>query len=139
MTLDNYDGLTDLREHVQNMHRNLELVIQDDNAMCKILSMTFIGLTRVWYNNLKLVSIMDSNNFCAKLVSWFNTYIPVKKSFIELFSITQLEGGIYHGIFKEVQRRNAKGGIIYWADILKNFDKWSKRTFFMEGFVYSTR
>lgn len=46
MNLNNYDGLTDLPEYdVQNMHRNLELVIQDDDAMCKMLSTTFIALT----------------------------------------------------------------------------------------------
>jgi len=27
ISLDNYDGLVDLREHVQNMHSNLELII----------------------------------------------------------------------------------------------------------------
>jgi hypothetical protein len=33
MSLDNYDGLVDLRERVQNMLSSLELVIQDSDAM----------------------------------------------------------------------------------------------------------
>jgi len=41
MTLDNYDELTNPREHMQNIRGNLELVIQDRDGMCKILSMTF--------------------------------------------------------------------------------------------------
>jgi len=47
-TLDNYDGLTDLREHVQNICSSLKLVIQDSHVMCKILPATFRGLIRAW-------------------------------------------------------------------------------------------
>jgi len=37
MSLDNYDDLADPREHVQNIHDSIELVIQDNDSMCKIL------------------------------------------------------------------------------------------------------
>jgi hypothetical protein len=43
MILDNYDGLVDPREHVQNVRKNFKLVIQDGDAMYKILLMTFKG------------------------------------------------------------------------------------------------
>jgi hypothetical protein len=52
MILDNYDGLTDPREHVQNMCNSLELIIQDHDSMCKIFPTTFIGSVRAWYNNI---------------------------------------------------------------------------------------
>jgi hypothetical protein len=45
MTLDNYVGLVDPREYVQNMRSNLVLVIQDSDATCKILPTTFRGST----------------------------------------------------------------------------------------------
>ena len=35
MTLDIYNGLANLGEHVQNIRSNLELVIQDSDFMCK--------------------------------------------------------------------------------------------------------
>jgi hypothetical protein len=47
-TLDNYDGLTDPREHVQNIYNSLKLVVQDSHAMCKILPATFRGSIRAW-------------------------------------------------------------------------------------------
>jgi hypothetical protein len=40
MTLDNYDGLTD-QKHAQNIQSSLQLIIQDNNVMCKILPTTF--------------------------------------------------------------------------------------------------
>jgi hypothetical protein len=43
MTLHNYDVLIDPKEHVQNLHNSLELVIQDKHVICKILPMTFRG------------------------------------------------------------------------------------------------
>jgi hypothetical protein len=46
ISLDNYDGLANLREHVQNMHSSLELIIQDNDRMCKIFPTTFRGFAR---------------------------------------------------------------------------------------------
>jgi hypothetical protein len=40
-SFDNYDGLTDPGERVQNMHCNLELIIQDNDLVYKILPTTF--------------------------------------------------------------------------------------------------
>jgi len=59
MSLDNYDGLVDLREHVQNMHSSLELVVQDNDAMCKILLITFKESACAWYDNLESGSIEE--------------------------------------------------------------------------------
>jgi hypothetical protein len=36
MSLENYDGLVDLRKHVQNMRSNLELIIQDHDLICLV-------------------------------------------------------------------------------------------------------
>ena len=45
--MNNYDSLTNPREHVQNMHSSLELVIQDRDSMCKILPEIFRGFVHV--------------------------------------------------------------------------------------------
>jgi hypothetical protein len=44
-SFDNYDGLTDPGERVQNMRCNLELIIQDNDSVYKILPTTFYGLS----------------------------------------------------------------------------------------------
>ena len=89
MSLDTYDGLTDPREHIQNMRGSLELVIHDNDGMCKILSTTFRGNVRRWYNNLKSGSISGYQDLCAKLVARFSINIPMKKSSTKLFRIVQ--------------------------------------------------
>jgi hypothetical protein len=53
MNLDKYDELTNPREHIQNVRRSLELVIHDNDVMCKILPTIFRGNVKKWYNNLK--------------------------------------------------------------------------------------
>jgi hypothetical protein len=40
-SLNNYDGLANPKEHVQNMHNNLELIFQDCDSICKIFHTTF--------------------------------------------------------------------------------------------------
>jgi len=40
-SFDNYDGLTDPGERVQNMRCNLKLIIQDNDLVYKILPTTF--------------------------------------------------------------------------------------------------
>ena len=91
MCLDMYDGSTDPREHIQNVRGSLELVIHDNDVMCKILPTTFRGNVRRWYNNLKSGSILGFQDLCAKLVARFSTSIPAKKSSTELFGIVQGE------------------------------------------------
>jgi len=91
MNLDKYDGLTDPQEHIQNMRRSLELVIHDNDVICKILLTTFRGDVRIWYNNLKSGSILSFQDLYAKLVARFSTNIPMKKSSTELFGIIQCE------------------------------------------------
>ena len=91
MSLNNYDGLTNPRKHVKNMHNSLELVIKDCDSMCKILSTTFRGFMCAWHNNLEPNSIKGFSDIYSKLVACFMTSIPVKKNFTELFSIAQQE------------------------------------------------
>ena len=91
MNLDSYDGLTNPREHIQNIKGSLELVIHDNNIMCKILPTTFRGNMRTWYNNLKSGLILSFQDLYTKLVTRFSTSIPTKKSSIELFGIIQGE------------------------------------------------
>lgn len=71
------------------MRSNMDLFIQDNNVMCKILPATFKGSVRAWYNNLEPGSITSFGDLCAKLVARFNSSIPAKMSCIELFGITQ--------------------------------------------------
>jgi hypothetical protein len=39
--LDNYDGLTDSREHIQNVRSTSELVTIKSDVMCKVFLITF--------------------------------------------------------------------------------------------------
>ena len=66
---------------------SLELVIHDNNVMCKILFTTFRGNVKIWCNNLKSGSILSFQDLCAKLVACFGTSIPMKKSSTKLFGI----------------------------------------------------
>jgi ribosomal protein L1 len=59
MSLDNYDKLIDHQEHIKNVRGSLEMVIYDNDVMCKILPTTFRRNVRTWYNNLKSGSIMS--------------------------------------------------------------------------------
>lgn len=43
VNLDNYKGLIDLQEHIQNVRSLLELVIQDIDIICKVLQTTLCG------------------------------------------------------------------------------------------------
>jgi hypothetical protein len=70
MILDNYDGLANPREHVQNVRNNLELVIQDIDSMCKILPKSFNVSAWAWYKNLESSSITCFRDLNAKLVSY---------------------------------------------------------------------
>jgi hypothetical protein len=45
MSLNNYDGLADLREYMQNIRSSLKLIIQDYDSICKIFHSTFRGFT----------------------------------------------------------------------------------------------
>jgi hypothetical protein len=92
MSLDNYDGLTNEREHVQNVLSSLKLVIQNHDSMCKTLPTTFRGFMCVWYNNLELNFIKGFRDLCTKLVACFSTSIPNKKNSIKLLSVAQQEG-----------------------------------------------
>jgi hypothetical protein len=85
MSLDNYASLVDPREHVRS---SLRLVTEKSNAMCKILPITFKGLTRAWYNNLKPGSIAGFIDLCAKLVTCFSISIPAKQSSMKFFRVT---------------------------------------------------
>jgi hypothetical protein len=69
INLDNYDGLMDSREYVQNVRSNLELVIQNNDVMCKILLMIFRRSAQAWYNNLESGSIMSFKDLYVKLFS----------------------------------------------------------------------
>jgi hypothetical protein len=91
MSLENYDGLADQWEHMKNIRCNLELIIQDDDSMCKIFTSTFRGFACAWYNNLKPNSIEGFSDLSAKLVARFGINIPTKKSSTKLFGITQVE------------------------------------------------
>jgi hypothetical protein len=58
----------------------MDLFIQDNHVMCKILPATFKGSVRAWYNNLEPGSITSFGDLCAKLVARFNSSIPAKMS-----------------------------------------------------------
>ena len=46
--LENYDGSTESREHIQNMRSILERVTQYNDVMCKVLSTTLREFTCSW-------------------------------------------------------------------------------------------
>jgi hypothetical protein len=41
MSLNNYNGIANLKEHMHNMHSNLELIIYSSGSMCKIFPTIF--------------------------------------------------------------------------------------------------
>jgi hypothetical protein len=51
------------------MRSNLELVIQNNDVMCKILPIIFRRSAQAWYNNLEFGSIMSFKDLYVKLVS----------------------------------------------------------------------
>jgi hypothetical protein len=88
MNLNNYNGLFDHREHIQNIRNNLELVIQDTNIICKIFPITFYGSSQVWGHSIEPISIISFVDMCHKLIDHFSININMKKSSIKLFNIT---------------------------------------------------
>ena len=71
------------------MCSNLDLIIQDHDSMCKVLSITLERCVHTLYNNLESNSIEGFNDLYAKLVAHFRTSIPTKKNAMELFSVAQ--------------------------------------------------
>jgi len=104
MSLKNYNGLTDLRKHVQNMSGSLELVINDNDSMCKILLITFWGFAHAWYNNLEPNYIKRFSDLCTKLMARFNTNIPV----YGLFDVTQQEDKSTRAFLKRFNKEMLK-------------------------------
>lgn len=87
--LENYKGLIDPREHIQNMKRILELITQDHDAMCKVFPTTLRGSTQAWYHSIEFGLILHFHDFSSKLIYHFSTIISTKKIIIKLFVITQ--------------------------------------------------
>jgi len=73
------------------MYDSLELVIQNNDSMCKILPTTLQGFARVWSTDLEPGPIERLSDLCALLVACFSTNIPSNKISIELFGVTQQE------------------------------------------------
>jgi len=69
MTLNNYNELTYLKKHVQNVCNSPKLIIQDNLIMCKILLITFKGSIRAWYNNLKPGLVISFNDLCLRIIA----------------------------------------------------------------------
>jgi len=89
ISLNNYDSLTDLMEHVQNLLNNLDLIIQDHDSMCKIFPTIFKEFARTWYNKPNFIE--GFSDLYAKLVACFSTGILTKKTSTKLFSVAQQE------------------------------------------------
>lgn len=83
ISLDNYDSLIDLSEHVLNVRNSLELVIQNSDGMYKILLTIFCGFAQACYHSL--TQFFDLYN---ELISHFSTSISAKKIPTKLLSIT---------------------------------------------------
>jgi hypothetical protein len=73
------------------MRNILELVMQKNDSVWKILPMTFHRSTLVWYPSLTSSSISGIHNIHVKLISHFSTSIPTKKEHGWAFSIAQQE------------------------------------------------
>jgi hypothetical protein len=64
--LDNYERFINPHEHIWNVKSILELVTQDIDAMCKVLSIALRGFACVWYHNLEHDSILHFHNLSSK-------------------------------------------------------------------------
>jgi hypothetical protein len=87
--LDNYDGLTNPRKHMQNVRSVIKFMTQKSAAICKNFPVTFRGSPKVWYHSLELSSILGLHDLYIKLISYFSTNILIKKSMTKLFTITK--------------------------------------------------
>jgi len=57
MSLNNYNGIANLKKHMHNMHGPLELIIQNSDSMYKIFLTILRGPAHVWHNNLEPGSV----------------------------------------------------------------------------------
>jgi hypothetical protein len=82
VSLNNYKGLTGLTEpweYVQNIRSILDFVTQDNDIMCKIISITLRGFAHTWFHKLEHGFILHFQDLSSKLISRSNTSItPVK-------------------------------------------------------------
>lgn len=90
-TLENYEGLTYIQEHIENIKSILELVIQDDDVMSKVLPTMVCRFAQVWYHNLESSFFLHFQDLSSKLISLSNTRILAKKSITKFFTVTQWE------------------------------------------------
>lgn len=93
VSLKNYEGLTNLHEHIQNIKSIIKLITQDNDVMCKVLLAALHGSTRAWYHSLEFVFILHFRDFNSKLISYFNISILARKNTINLFIVTKKEDG----------------------------------------------
>lgn len=86
--LDNYNSLTDPREHIQNAKSIIELITQKSDVTYKVFLMTFYRYDRVWYYRIEPDFIPGLHDLYVKLIFYFNISILAKKSIVNLFIIT---------------------------------------------------
>lgn len=67
----------------------LELVIQDDDVMSKVLPTMVCRFAQVWYHNLESSFFLHFQDLSSKLISLSNTRILAKKSITKFFTVTQ--------------------------------------------------
>jgi hypothetical protein len=70
----------------------LELVIQNTNAMRKILLTMLYRFVLSWHHNLENDFIIYFRDCSFKLISHFSISISAKKNTTKLFIVTQREG-----------------------------------------------
>ena len=66
----------------------MKLVKTESDSICKIFPINFYGCARAWYHSLKPDFILGINDLYVKLISHFDSNIPIKKSVIEIFVVT---------------------------------------------------
>lgn len=89
VNLDNYNGLTNPREHIKNVRNIVESMTTKNDVMCKIFPSTFCGYLKACYHSFAFDSILGPYNLFVEFISYFNTNIVTKKNTIKPFTITQ--------------------------------------------------
>lgn len=71
--LEEYNGKGDPDEHVELVNDRPNYYSADDTSRCKLLTLTLVRLTRLWFNSPLDNCIKSWANFCDCLITHFTT------------------------------------------------------------------